>query len=288
MAGREYQLRPAHGRGGGLHRRPRPGRRDVEVATGAAAVGPAKTLAGVAGWRLQVRAADGDGDGAPYQQTSGRRRRGRGGGHGDCRGRRRRVAPSRPASPRVTRALTWDVRVADGRVDSALAAEHVGRLFGSFARAAGLRLHVAAPGVLPAAAMEDARGRWVALRGAACGFWLSYPVQGGPARSRSVRTPRGRRSAPWPGSSQPRRAPCSQTWRAHLTSVILRRGGVVPIPYDWRRAVRRGQRYQFAGETTSDVPATITRSAASRSFSSTAMRQRRPGNAVGLEERSLT
>ena len=53
--------------------------------------------------------------------------------------------------------LTWDVRVADEYVDESFAAEHVERLFGSFARAAGLRLHVAAPGVLPAADMlEDA------------------------------------------------------------------------------------------------------------------------------------
>ena len=53
--------------------------------------------------------------------------------------------------------LTWDVRVADEYVDESFAAEHVERLFGSFARAAGLRLHVAAPGVLPAAdMMEDA------------------------------------------------------------------------------------------------------------------------------------
>ena len=36
-------------------------------------------------------------------------------------------------------------------------AEHVERLFSNLARAAGLRLHVAAPGVLPAAdMMEDA------------------------------------------------------------------------------------------------------------------------------------
>ena len=53
--------------------------------------------------------------------------------------------------------MTWDVRVADEYVDESFAAEHVERLFGSFARAAGLRLHVAAPGVLPAAdMMEDA------------------------------------------------------------------------------------------------------------------------------------
>ena len=53
--------------------------------------------------------------------------------------------------------LTWGVRVAAEYVDESFAAEHVERLFGSFARAAGLRLHVAAPGVLPAAdMMEDA------------------------------------------------------------------------------------------------------------------------------------
>ena len=53
--------------------------------------------------------------------------------------------------------LTWDVRVADEYVDESFAAEHVERLFSNLARAAGLRLHVAAPGVLPAAdMMEDA------------------------------------------------------------------------------------------------------------------------------------
>ena len=65
--------------------------------------------------------------------------------------------------------MTWDVRVADEYVDESFAAEHVERLFGSFARAAGLRLHVAAPGVLPAADMMEDAARAVVRQAYALG-----------------------------------------------------------------------------------------------------------------------
>jgi imidazoleglycerol phosphate dehydratase HisB len=132
-----------------------------EVATGAAAVDALlKTLADVAGWRLQVRAADGDGDGRALSTDVGLAvgaavAAAMGTVAGDGAGASGAVTACVATSSEGS--LTWDVRVADEYVDESFAAEHVERLFGSFARAAGLRLHVAAPGVLPAAdMMEDA------------------------------------------------------------------------------------------------------------------------------------
>uniref|UniRef100_A0A7S3ZK05 Uncharacterized protein n=1 Tax=Pelagomonas calceolata TaxID=35677 RepID=A0A7S3ZK05_9STRA len=132
-----------------------------EVATGVAAVDALlKTLADVAGWRLQVRAADRDGDGRALSTDVGAAvgaavAAAMGTVAGDGAGASGAVTACVARSSEGS--LTWDVRVADEYVDESFAAEHVERLFGSFARAAGLRLHVAAPGVLPAAdMMEDA------------------------------------------------------------------------------------------------------------------------------------
>ena len=133
-----------------------------DVATGVEAVDALlKTLADVAGWRLQVRAADRDGDGRALSTDVGAAvgsavAAAMGTVAGDGAGASGAVTACVARSSEEG-SLTWDVRVADEYVDESFAAEHVERLFGSFARAAGLRLHVAAPGVLPAAdMMEDA------------------------------------------------------------------------------------------------------------------------------------
>ena len=132
-----------------------------DVATGVAAVDALlKALADVAGWRLQVRAADGDGDGRALSTDVGAAvgaavAKAMGPVAGDGAGASGAVTACVATSSEGS--LTWDVRVADEYVDESFAAEHVERLFSNLARAAGLRLHVAAPGVLPAAdMMEDA------------------------------------------------------------------------------------------------------------------------------------
>ena len=132
-----------------------------DVATGVDAVDALlKTLADVAGWRLQVRAADGDGDGRALSTDVGAAvgaavAAAMGTVAGDGAGASGAVTACVATSSEGS--LTWDVRVADEYVDESFAAEHVERLFSNLARAAGLRLHVAAPGVLPAAdLMEDA------------------------------------------------------------------------------------------------------------------------------------
>jgi len=132
-----------------------------DVATGVTAVDALlKALADVAGWRLQVRAADGDGDGRALSRDVGAAvgaavAAAMGTVAGDGAGASGAVAACVATSSEG--ALTWDVRVADEYVDESFAAEHVERLFSNLARAAGLRLHVAASGVIPAAdMMEDA------------------------------------------------------------------------------------------------------------------------------------
>jgi imidazoleglycerol phosphate dehydratase HisB len=137
-----------------------------EVATGVEAVDTlVTTLADVAGWRLTVEAADTDGDGRSLAADVGSAV-----GLAVANAISSSIAgDGAGVSGKVTACVargeglfTWDVRVSDEYVDETctFAAEHVERLIGSFSRAAsfaGLRLHVSAAGVLPAAdAARDA------------------------------------------------------------------------------------------------------------------------------------
>ena len=151
------------------------------MATGVAAVDALlKTLADVAGWRLQVRAAGGDGDGRALSETSGppsarpwRRPWGR-------RGRRRRRERRRHGLRRHEFEEGVDVgrprrRRVRRRVLRGGATSHPHASSATLARAAGLRLHVAAPGVLPAADADGGaarRGRLGAAPGAAARIFL--------------------------------------------------------------------------------------------------------------------
>ena len=141
-----------------------------EVATGVEAVDNlVTTLADVAGWRLTVEAADTDGDGRALAADVGSAV-----GLAVANAISSSIAgDGAGVSGKVTACVargeglfTWDVRVSDEYVDESFASEHLERLFGSFARAAsfaGLRLHVSAAGVLPAADVAEDAARAVGL-----------------------------------------------------------------------------------------------------------------------------